>query len=151
MTYHTILLQREQSPFHHIQHTNTHEPSFLFLKKNFLLLLLFLLLYSIVLVLPYINMHPPRVYTCSPSWTFLSYHPSHFLPHLPSIPWSKSGDILLVSWFFFFFLSGLLGMNLGRNCCTVWQATFLPSCESQSSGWVTRFAFPADLCPKKHG
>ena len=28
-------------------------------------------LYNIVLVLPYINMHPPRVYTCSPSWTLL--------------------------------------------------------------------------------
>ena len=27
------------------------------------------LLYNIVLVLPYINMHLPRVYTCSPSWT----------------------------------------------------------------------------------
>ena len=37
------------------------------------------LLYNIVLVLPYINMHPPRVYTCSPSWTPLPppspYHP----------------------------------------------------------------------------
>ena len=31
------------------------------------LLLLFFLLYNIVLVLPYINMHPSRVYTCSPS------------------------------------------------------------------------------------
>ena len=39
---------------------------------NFLLLLLFFLLYNTVLVLPYINMHPPRVYTCSPSWTPLS-------------------------------------------------------------------------------
>ena len=29
----------------------------------------FFLLYNIVLVLPYINMLPPRVYTCSPSWT----------------------------------------------------------------------------------
>ena len=29
----------------------------------------FFLLYNIVLVLPYINMHPPQVYTCSPSWT----------------------------------------------------------------------------------
>ena len=29
----------------------------------------FFLLYNIVLVLPYINMHLPRVYTCSPSWT----------------------------------------------------------------------------------
>ena len=27
------------------------------------------LLYNIVLVLPYINMNLPRVYTCSPSWT----------------------------------------------------------------------------------
>ena len=38
------------------------------------------LLYNIVLVLPYINMNPPRVYTCSPSWTLLPppspYHPS---------------------------------------------------------------------------
>ena len=31
------------------------------------LLLLFFLLYNIVLVLPYINMHLPRLYTCSPS------------------------------------------------------------------------------------
>ena len=32
------------------------------------------------MILPYINMHPPRVYTCSPSWTLLPppspYHPS---------------------------------------------------------------------------
>jgi len=38
------------------------------------------LLYNIVSVLPYINMHPPWVYTCSPSWTPLLspslYHPS---------------------------------------------------------------------------
>ena len=40
----------------------------------------YFLLYNIVLVLPYTNMHPPRVYTCSPSWTPLPppspYHPS---------------------------------------------------------------------------
>ena len=38
------------------------------------------LLYNIVLVLPYINMNPPWVYMCSPSWTPLPppspYHPS---------------------------------------------------------------------------
>ena len=38
------------------------------------------LLYNIVLVLPYINMNPPRVYTCSQSWILLPppspYHPS---------------------------------------------------------------------------
>ena len=28
----------------------------------------FMLLYNTVLVLPYINMNPPQVYTCSPSW-----------------------------------------------------------------------------------
>ena len=49
----------------------------IFLK--FFIIIIFLL-YSIVLVLPYINMHPPRVYTCSPSSTPLPlpspYHPS---------------------------------------------------------------------------
>ena len=42
-----------------------------------LLLFFFFLLYNIVLVLPYINMSPPRVYTCSPSWTPLP-HPSSY-------------------------------------------------------------------------
>ena len=36
------------------------------------ILFYFFLLYNFVLVLPYINMHPPWVYTCSPSWTPLS-------------------------------------------------------------------------------
>ena len=40
----------------------------------------FFLLYNIALVLPYINMHLPRVYTCSPSWNPLPppslFHPS---------------------------------------------------------------------------
>ena len=43
-------------------------------------LFFFFLLYNIVLVLPYINMNLPRVYTCSQSWTSLPppspYHPS---------------------------------------------------------------------------
>ena len=46
-----------------------------YLENNF-----FFLLYNIVLVLPYINMNPPCLYTCSQSWTPLpppsSYHPS---------------------------------------------------------------------------
>ena len=37
---------------------------------------LFTLLYNIVLVLPYIDMHPPWMYACSPSWT-----PSNLPPH----------------------------------------------------------------------
>ena len=46
----------------------------------FLFKKIFFLLYNIVLVLPCINMNPPRVYTCSQSWTPLlspsPYHPS---------------------------------------------------------------------------
>ena len=38
----------------------------------------FFFFYNIVLALPYINMHLPRVYTCSPSWTPLPPpSPSH--------------------------------------------------------------------------
>ena len=40
------------------------------------ILFIYYLLYNIVLVLPYINMHLPRVYMCSPSWT-----PFHLPPH----------------------------------------------------------------------
>ena len=42
-------------------------------------LVFFFLLYNIVLVLPYINMHPPQVYTCSPSWAPFP-HPSPYHP-----------------------------------------------------------------------
>ena len=42
-------------------------------------ILLFFLLYNIVLVLPYINMHPPWVYTCSHPEP-LSYLPPHTIP-----------------------------------------------------------------------
>ena len=46
----------------------------------FLISVLFILLYNIVLVLPYIDINPPWVYMCSPSWTPLpppsSPHPS---------------------------------------------------------------------------
>ena len=44
------------------------------------IIIITILLYNIVLVLPYINMHPPQVYMCFPSWTPLPppspYHPS---------------------------------------------------------------------------
>ena len=49
---------------------------FLFIYLFLKLLLLFFLLYNIVLVLPYINRHPPRVYTCSHPEP-----PSHLPPH----------------------------------------------------------------------
>ena len=44
----------------------------------FNLFYLFILLYNIVLVLPYIDLNPPWVYMCSPSWTPLPHpSPSH--------------------------------------------------------------------------
>ena len=65
-----------------IKHSQYLEWSFFF--NLFLKLLFFkfyfILLYNNVLVLPYINMNPPRVYMCSQSWTPLPppspYHPS---------------------------------------------------------------------------
>ena len=47
----------------------------------FKLINLFILLYNIVLVLPYIDLNPPWVYMCSPSWT----------PHPPPSPYHPSG------------------------------------------------------------
>ena len=51
--------------------------------KAFIFIYLFFLLNNIVLVLLYINMNPPRVYTCSPSWTPLP-------PPSPSLPSGSS-------------------------------------------------------------
>jgi len=55
-------------------------PYFLFSNLNLFILIGGYLFYNIVLVLPYITMNPPRVYTCSPSWSPLPrpslYHPS---------------------------------------------------------------------------
>ena len=48
---------------------------FFFLKHY---LFIYFLLYNIILVLPYIDMNPPWVYMCSPSWTpFPPPSPSH--------------------------------------------------------------------------
>ena len=47
----------------------------------------FFLLYNIVLVLPYINMNPPRVYVSSQSWT----------PLPPPTPYHLSGSSLCTS------------------------------------------------------
>ena len=50
----------------------------LFLLLFFNLNYLFILLYNTVLVLPYIDLNPPWVYMCSPSWTSLpTPSPSH--------------------------------------------------------------------------
>ena len=58
-------------------------PVFLFLKFIYFNWRLF---YNIVLVLPYINMNPPWVYMCSPSWTSL-HLPPHTIPQgHPSAP-----------------------------------------------------------------
>ena len=63
----------------------TYWPSvcFLFFLTNVFILIRGSLLYNIVLVLPYINMKPPRVYTCFQSWTPFPlpspYHPYYEL------------------------------------------------------------------------
>ena len=66
-----------------------------------------LITYNIVLVLPYINMNPPQVYTCSPSWTPLptpsSCHPSsssqctspNILYHISNLDWKFVSPTIL--------------------------------------------------------
>ena len=49
---------------------------------NFFIIFFICLLYNTVLVLPYINMNPPRLYTCSQSWN----------PLLPPSPYHLSGS-----------------------------------------------------------
>ena len=57
---------------------------FYFFWSSFPFIYLFILLYNVVLVLPYINMHPPQVYTCS---LFLTPAPSSLpIPSLWVIP-----------------------------------------------------------------
>ena len=51
-----------------------------FFSVFFFLFFYYILFYNTVLVLPYINMNPPRVFTCSQSWT----PPSTSLP-IPSL------------------------------------------------------------------
>ena len=50
-------------------HNTIFDAFVLFIYFYFFIIIIIFLLYNIVLVLPYINMHPPQVYTCSPSWT----------------------------------------------------------------------------------
>ena len=53
---------------------------FFILLKFYFIIIIFFKLYNNVMVLPYINMNLPWVYTCSPSWSPLPppspYHPS---------------------------------------------------------------------------
>ena len=63
---------------------------------NFILLLLFLL-YNIVFVLPYINMNPPWVYMCSPSWNHSHLPPQPIPLGRPSAP-APSIQKLLLNW-----------------------------------------------------
>ena len=76
----------------------------------FFLLFYFILLYNTVLVLPYINMNPPRVYMCSQSWTPLPppspYHLSGSSQCTsPAIPASciKPGQVIHFTYILYMF------------------------------------------------
>ena len=67
--------------------------------------IIFFLIYNIVLVFPYVSMHPPLVYTCSPSWTPLHLPPCATPLGRPSAPapsflhWTWTGDSFLI-WYY---------------------------------------------------
>ena len=73
---------------------SNHQFLYLLNRVNFILFIYFYFifkLYNIVLVLPNIEMNPPQVYTCSPSWTLL---PPYFLNRVnlkkPTEEWPKN-------------------------------------------------------------
>ena len=74
------ILKRRQNMWVNHMGLKIRTPFFLFVCFFLSFLNFIFWLYNIVLVLTYINMNPPQVYTCSPSWTLLPppspYHPS---------------------------------------------------------------------------
>ena len=64
----TVIIHRNMLYFY-IWVTNYHNEKFIYSFFNLISVLFIYLLYNIVLVLPWIDMHPPWVYMCSPSWT----------------------------------------------------------------------------------
>jgi len=68
----------------------------------------FTIQYNIVLVLPHINMNPPWVYTCSPSWTPLPtpspYHPSRSFFQILAISHKEKKCFLSMMYFNKFYL-----------------------------------------------
>ena len=76
------------------------ELSFIF-NINLFIIIRGWLLYNLVFVLPYINMNPPQVYTCSPSW-IPSLLPPHTIPlgHLSAPAPSIQYHALNQDWWF---------------------------------------------------
>ena len=64
---HTAFLERLREALRKHTNLDPDAPNLFFFFLFFFILLLLFLLYNIVLVLPYINMHLPQMYTCSPS------------------------------------------------------------------------------------
>ena len=79
---------------------------------NLLIFYFIFYLYSIVLVLPYINMNLPQVYTCSPSWTLLR-PPS---PYHPSGLSQCTSPNHLCPWYFLKFMKFVTLLHIINNC-----------------------------------
>ena len=75
-----------------------------FFNLNLFILIGCELLYNIVLVLPHINMNPPRAYTCSPYWTPPPPPPSPYHPSGTSQCTSPKHPVLNLDWQFIFYM-----------------------------------------------
>ena len=74
--------------------------SFFFILFFFLKFYFIFKLYNIVLVLPNIEMNPPQVYLCSPSWTLLP----------PPSPYPPSGSVFFFKINFYWSIVALFGL-----------------------------------------
>ena len=93
----------------------------------------FFKLYNIVLVLPYINMNLPQVYTCSPSWTLFPppslYHPSGLSYLLPNL-WGLWSHSLFLKFYFSLWR---------RTICPMMFCWYMPDlCQFSLSFWSSQ-------------
>ena len=97
------------------------QPTPVFFFSFFIIFINFFLLYNIVLVLPYINVNLPQVYTCSQSWT----------PLPPPSPYQPSGSSQCTSP-----KLPCLENSMDRRA---WQATFHGVANRQT--WLSNLHF----------
>ena len=115
---------------------------FFFLKIN-----QFILLYNIVLVFSYIDLNPPWVYMCSPSWT-----PSHSLPHTIPLghPSARARAFFHTRISISFYISSVQSLSCIWLFLTPWNAACQASLSITSSRSSLKLMSIESVIPSNH-